>query len=305
MKKYLSLDVGGTNVKYGILTEKGDILFKDKFPTEKNKTSFLRSIEILVNKYKVEENIQGIALSMPGVIDTKRGHLVTAGALFELYNFPLKAELEKLTGLPVSVENDVNCVALAEKWLGNGKDSENFICIAIGTGIGGAIIINNRLYSGHRFGAGEFGFMLTNGIKEKDARLSTLSLTSSVEAGLIGAYKREANIEKITGEEVFEKYEANEEIAIKVFKNFYENLSVGIFNLIYSIDPEKVLIGGAISENKRVIKELNEYVLNIKNAHRDMANLELAKIEPCKFNNDSGIIGALYNYLSTEKNIIV
>lgn len=71
MKKYLSLDVGGTNVKYGILTEKGDILFKDKFPTEKNKTSFLESIENLVNRYKVEENIQGIALSMPGVIDTK------------------------------------------------------------------------------------------------------------------------------------------------------------------------------------------------------------------------------------------
>lgn len=302
MKKYLSLDVGGTNVKYGILTEKGDILFKDKFPTEKNKTAFLKSLENLINRYKTEENIEGVALSMPGVIDTKRGHLVTAGALFELYDFPLKTELEKLTGLPVFIENDVNCVALAEKWLGNGKDSENFICLAIGTGIGGAIIINNKLYSGHRFGAGEFGFMLTNGISETDTRLSTLSLTSSVGAGIIDAYKREANVEDATGEEVFEKYESGEEIAVKVFKNFYKNLSVGIFNLIYSLDPEKVLIGGAISENKKVIKELNEYVLNIKNAHRDMKNLELAKIEPCKFNNDSGIIGALYNYLSSKKN---
>lgn len=302
MKKYLSLDVGGTNVKYGILTEKGDILFKDKFPTEKNKTAFLKSLENLINRYKTEENIEGVALSMPGVIDTKRGHLVTAGALFELYDFPLKTELEKLTGLPVFIENDVNCVALAEKWLGNGKDSENFICLAIGTGIGGAIIINNKLYSGHRFGAGEFGFMLTNGISETDTRLSTLSLTSSVGAGIIDAYKREAKVEDATGEEVFEKYEAGEEIAVKVFKNFYKNLSVGIFNLIYSLDPEKVLIGGAISENKKVIKELNEYVLNIKNAHRDMKNLELAKIEPCKFNNDSGIIGALYNYLSSKKN---
>lgn len=302
MKKYLSLDVGGTNVKYGILTEKGDILFKDKFPTEKNKTAFLKSLENLINRYKTEENIEGVALSMPGVIDTKRGHLVTAGALFELYDFPLKTELEKLTGLPVFIENDVNCVALAEKWLGNGKDSENFICLAIGTGIGGAIIINNKLYSGHRFGAGEFGFMLTNGISETDTRLSTLSLTSSVGAGIIDAYKREAKVEEVTGEEVFEKYESGEEIAVKVFKNFYKNLSVGIFNLIYSLDPEKVLIGGAISENKKVIKELNEYVLNIKNAHRDMKNLELAKIEPCKFNNDSGIIGALYNYLSSKKN---
>lgn len=300
MKKYLSMDIGGTNIKYGILTEEGEILFKDKFPTEKNKEKFLENIKKLADKYKKTEDIQGIALSMPGVIDTKRGHLITAGALFELYDFPLKEELEKMTGLPVFIENDVNCVALAEKWLGNGKDSKNFICIAIGTGIGGAIVINDKLYSGHRFAAGEFGFMVSKGIQNGDTRLSSLSLTSSTQAGIVRAYKKLANVDKISGEEVFEKYEAGDEIATKVFKDFYENLSIGIYNLIFSLDPEKVLIGGAISENKRVIEELNQYVANIKNAHRDMVNLDLAQIESCKFNNDSGIIGALYNYLSFE-----
>lgn len=302
MKKYLSLDVGGTNIKYGILTDTGEILFKDKFPTEKNKETFLKSIINLADKHKIANDIQGIALSMPGVIDTKRGHLITAGALFELYDFPLKEELEKLTGLPVFIENDVNCVALAEKWLGNGKDSKNFICIAIGTGIGGAIVINDKLYSGHRFGAGEFGFMVSKGIQNGDTRLSSLSLTSSTESGIVRAYKNLAKMDNISGEEVFEKYESGDELAKQVFKEFYENLSIGIYNLIFSLDPEKVLIGGAISENKRVLKELNEYVANIKNAHRDMVNLELAKIEPCKFNNDSGIIGALYNYLSNKVN---
>lgn len=301
MKKYLSLDVGGTNIKYGILTDKGEILFKDKFPTEKNKNNFLDSIKKLADKYKNEEQIEGIALSMPGVVDTKKGYLITAGALFELYDFGIKEELEKITGLPVSVENDVNCVALAEKWLGNGKDSKNFICMAIGTGIGGAIIINNELYSGHRFAAGEFGFMVSKGIKDGDTRLSSLSLTSSTQSGIVYAYKKQAAVENVSGEEVFEKYVAGDEIAVKVFKEFYENLSIGIFNLIFSLDPEKVLIGGAISENKRVLEELNEYVLNIKNAHRDMKNLELAKIEACKFNNDSGIIGALYNHLKTRE----
>ena len=297
---YLSMDVGGTNIKYGILNEKGEILFKDKFPTEKNKEKFLENIEILADKYKKSHDIKGLALSMPGVVDSNRGYLITAGALFELYGFGLKDELEVKTGLPVSVENDVNCVALAEKWLGNGKDSKNFICIAIGTGIGGAIVINDKLYSGHRFAAGEFGFMVSKGVQNGDTRLSSLSLTSSTEAGIVRAYKRQAKVEKISGEEVFEKYENGDEIATKVFKDFYENLSIGIYNLIFSLDPEKVLIGGAISENKRVMKELAEYVAEIKNGHRDMENLVLAPIEPCKFNNDSGIIGALYNHLNKK-----
>lgn len=297
MKKYLSLDVGGTNIKYGILNEEGEILYKDKFPTEKNKEKFLETIVNLAEKYKKEENIQALALSMPGVIDTKRGHLITAGALFELYDFGLKDYFEKALGIPVAIDNDVNCVALAEKWLGSGKDSDNFICIAIGTGIGGAIVIDGKLYRGHRFAAGEFGFALSRTRDDGDTRHASLSLTASTQGGLIRAYKKLTGIE-INGEEIFDRYQKGEKEATKVFIDFYENLSVGIFNLIYSLDPEKVLIGGAISENKIVMEELQKHVVDIKNAHRDMKNLEVAKIEPCKFNNDSGIIGALYNYLS-------
>lgn len=300
MGKYLSLDVGGTNIKYGILNEKGEILFKDKFKTERKKEDFLNVLVELIQKYKNEDDIQGVALSMPGVIDTKRGHLVTAGALFELYDFPLKEVLEEKTGLEVHIENDVNCVALAEKWIGNGKDSSNFICLAIGTGIGGALIINDRLYNGHRYAAGEFGFMVSKGIKDGDTRLSSLSLTSSTQSGIINEYKKLTGL-SLSGEEIFDRYEKKEESALKVMKEFYENLSIGLFNLIFSLDPEKVLIGGAISENKKVIEELNESVLAIKNAHRDMTNLQVAKIEACKFNNDSGIIGALYNFLTIKK----
>lgn len=296
MKKFLSLDVGGTNTKYGILDEKGEILFKDKFPTEKNKEAFLDSIKNLAEKFKKSDDIQGIAMSMPGIIDTKRGYLVTAGALVELYKFELKAELEKSIGLPVSVENDVNCVALAEKWLGHGKNDENFICLAIGTGIGGAIIINNKLYRGHRYLAGEFGFMVNRG----NEGLTTLSMTSSTQNGLVDVYRSRANVEKISGEEVFAKYEAGDEIAKKVFKDFYESLSAGIFNLIFSLDPSKVLIGGAISENKTVMKELVEHVLEVKETDKGIAHIELPKIEPCKFKNDAGIIGALYNFLTYE-----
>lgn len=302
MNNYLSFDIGGTNVKYGILNEKGEILFKDKFPTNHSKDGFLSEIVEITENCKKKFDIKAVAMSMPGVIDTKHGHLVTAGALMELYDFPIKAELESRIKLPVSVENDVNCVALAEKWIGKGKDSKNFICLAIGTGIGGAIIINDRLYTGHRFAAGEFGFMLPKGIQGENSRLSTLSLTSSVEHGIIQAYKRATGDTEVNGEIIFDRYKAKDSVAVEVFDNFYTNLAVGLFNLSFALDPEKILIGGAISGNQEVIEEINNYVLKIKNSNEDLKNLTMPVIEACQFNNDSGIIGALYNYLSEVKN---
>ena len=85
-----------------------------------------KKIEEVVEKFQNEgDKIDGLAFSMPGVIDVKRGHMITGGALYDLYDFPFKSELEKYIGIPVELENDVNCVALAEKWLGNAKECEN------------------------------------------------------------------------------------------------------------------------------------------------------------------------------------
>ncbi|MGL6119957.1 MAG: ROK family protein, partial [Fusobacteriaceae bacterium] len=108
MKKYLSFDVGGTNTKFGIVTENGEIIFKDKIPTVRGKVEFFENIKQISDKYKSEMDIQGIAFSMPGMIDTERGYTVTAGALSSLYDCYMRDELEQLTGLKVALENDVN-----------------------------------------------------------------------------------------------------------------------------------------------------------------------------------------------------
>ena len=95
MKNYLGLDIGGTNTKFGIVTEEGKVLFSDKFPTEKNKEKFFQVLTQLAKKYKLEYNISGIGVSMTGIVDTAQGLLITAGGVTELYDCYMKRELEE------------------------------------------------------------------------------------------------------------------------------------------------------------------------------------------------------------------
>jgi len=302
MKNYLSIDIGGTNTKYGIIDFEGNIIFKNKFPTKKNKSEFYSNIKELSEYCKEKYNIEGLAISVPGIVDTDNGYLVTAGAMTELYGTYLKNDLEKLIGMRVSIENDVNCVALAEKWLGNGTDSNNFICIAIGTGIGGAIIINNELYRGKNFRAGEFGFILSEEIKHNDTRMATLSMNSSTQFGIVDAYNQMSNT-KLNGEEVTELYLHGDKKATDVFSRFYKKIAIALFGLSFSLDPDKILIGGGISEQTKIISEIERHMLDLMKYHIDLKNLAVPKIEACKFNNDSGIIGALYNFLKIYKEV--
>lgn len=302
MKNYLCLDIGGTNTKYGILNEKGEIILKGKFVTLREKEEFFQKIRELSETYKNSHQISGIALSLPGIIDIKRGFTVTAGSIPKLGGIYLQKELEEITGLQVAMENDVNCVALAEKWLGNGRDSQNFICLAIGTGIGGAIIVNDSIYRGHRFMAGEFGYMLGKDIVDKNPRPSTLSMIASTQFGIVDAYNSKAG-KNLSGEEINLLYKNGDKEAVQVFQEFFHYISMGIFNLIFALDPEKVLIGGAISEDREIIKHIEKKVEEIKNDHYELKHLQMPEIVSCAFTNDAGLVGALYNFIKEgEKN---
>ncbi len=295
MSNYLALDIGGTNIKFGVLNDQGKILFKDKFSTRDDKQMILDTITLLARKEQKEHNIKGIAISAPGMIDADKGLLITAGALLSLYGYPLKKELEALTGLPVEVENDVNCVALAEKWLGKGIDTKHFICLTIGTGIGGAIIINDALYRGHNHMAGEFGFMFSKDINDNDISASILSTTASTRGGIIEAYTNRTG-NRLTGEEIGRLYQDNDPDAIEVVSTFTRQAAIGIYNLIFALDPQKVLIGGAISSNRSFMELIRNQVNNLVKNQPNMDSVKLPNIETCQFNNDSGLIGALYNY---------
>lgn len=298
--RYLSFDVGGTNIKYSLIDTNGNILKSGKYTTITNREEFLNKIEDIVKENS--EKIEGLAFSMPGVIDVDKGHMITGGALYELYDYNFKEELEKRINIPVEIENDVNCVALAEKWLGNAKENKNFICLTIGTGVGGALFINDKIVRGAKYSAGEFGFMITERLK--NTADSTLSMRGSVRGGLIKSYAKKVNQnwEELDGKKIFEYAENGDKIAIETINEFYTNIAYSIFNLIVSLNPEKILVGGEISVRTDFIEKIKEKLEELKSEIVDLKNLEFPVIERCKFLNDSGKIGALYNFKLMQKN---
>jgi len=205
--------------------------------------------------------------------------MITGGAIKDFSDINLKQILEKKIRLPVSLENDVNCVALVKLRLGSGKEKKHFIFVSVGTAIGGAIVINSQLFKDANFNAGKFGYLIIDSINNNNTRLSSLSLNGSVGHGIVDKYEESTSKKDLD----------SEEISAKIVNSFYHLLAKGIFNLTTSFDPEVVLVGDAISKDKNFIIRLQKEMDKLKNGHRDMRTVKIAKVKACHFLNDAGI----------------
>lgn len=306
MKHYLSFDIGGTQIKFAVLTEFGDIIEKNKIATSCNGDQIIADIVAVKTELAKKYSLQGIAFSMPGFVDVKTGFLKTAGAITDFFGINFKDIMSEKLNLPVELENDVNCVALAEKWLGNAQHSNDFICFTIGTGVGGAICVNGELVRGHGYMAGEFGYMLSNNIfKETEKQKSNMSFNASVREGLITHYSNQTQQEKeLTGEDIYNLAEQGDRIAQQVINEFYQHIAMGLYNLIFMLNPEKILVGGAISSRDEIFPAINNKLQEIFNGHSLLNKLlvsDFVSIESTYFKNDSGLIGALYHFLRMNK----
>jgi len=291
---YVVFDIGGTNIKYSVMNEKCDFLESHKIETPKQgKYKTQEEIVRIINEFKLKYDIEGVALSVPGGINDDL-YIHFMGQVVDLENMNLRDYIKEHTGLNSTYDNDVNCVALAEKFKGNAVDNSNFLCITIGTGIGGAIFINDKLYRGKNGLAGEFGMCI---IENENSQINNLGNKSvSRLSSTYNLIDRVKNIKKdfcLDGEAVFELANKGDNEVINEIENFYFNLAITIYNLSYSFAPEKILIGGGISERKDLIENINKK-LEIINPNC----LKFIKLEVCKFKNDSGQIGALYKYLN-------
>lgn len=308
---YIGIDIGGTFIKFGVIDEVGKIIEKSSIPTKHDKEKLIFDITNLINQYKKKYPlILGIGVSAPGII-TKEGEFVTAGSIRPLYGVNLKKEIELRCNVPTNIENDANAAAIAEQWIGNAKEIENYICLVLGTGIGGGIIINNDLFQGTHGMAGEFGWMLIRSYPlEGNLESASWNQRASVVGGLcyqyelaqkkMGTYKKTIN----DAREIIRKSETGDLIAKEVLKKFYQDLSVGIINLISSFDPEVILIGGGISENSDFMSNLNNSVDASIGRHESLSyikNKGIARIIPTKLKNDAGMIGAVYQIHKNSK----
>ena len=156
MSNYLTIDVGGTNIKYALMDENAEIKEKGEVPTPYDGLdAFLESIKGIYDQY-ADSNIEAIAMSAPGKIDATKGYFYTSGALNYINGVNLKDKLHEMIPVDFAVENDAKAAAAAEIWKGSMQGVSNGTVIVLGTGIGGAVIIDGKVYRGSTFAAGEY-----------------------------------------------------------------------------------------------------------------------------------------------------
>ena len=308
ISNYLSFDIGGTDIKFGVVDSHGSILHRSKVEIPSRGDEIIQTIVNVKQELSQSFKFDGAAFSVPGFVNIETGYLKAGGSITDFCEFDFIKILTNKLSLPVEVENDVNCVALAEKWQGKAKEVNDFICITLGTGIGGAIYINNQLVRGFKSMAGEFGYTFINYMHESvDKASETMNQNASVRDGLRRRYalnKGISNFSHISGVDIFLLAENGDSVAIKVIDEFYKSIAVGLHNLTFALNPEKIIIGGAISTRADLIPHITQEMEKLVKAIPVINNLnlnELVSIESTSFDNDNGLIGAVFHFLTMQK----
>ncbi|MDR1832247.1 MAG: ROK family protein [Fusobacteriaceae bacterium] len=311
-KKYrIGIDIGGTNMKIGVINEKNEIVVKTSIKSEvpsgfakmtRNLGNALNSL-LYTNGIAVGDCLS-IGIGTPGTVDFERGVVLYANNLF-WENVPLAAELRKYIDLPVKVSNDANCAALGEAVAGGAKGVKNMVLITLGTGVGSGFILDGKLYESGAPGGVEFGHtvLVIGGEQCTCGRKGCFEAYGSATA-LIRETRRAAekhpgslihkivggNLDKISGLTPFEAAKRGDKAAQKVVDNYIRYLGEGLIDIINVFRPDKILLSGGVSNQKdALIKPLTDYV---KRYTYGGDKTRVAVIEQAKLGNDAGMIGA-------------
>lgn len=295
---YLAIDVGGTFTKHAIITDECQIVKRDKSPTIVEPLEDL--ITSMVNIYeKYKGSVEGIALSMAGIIDSETGFMYTGGNLTCITNLNIVEVLEKRCGVPVTVENDAKCAALAEVWKGSLMDVNDAIVVVCGTGVGGAVIHDRKVIKGFHNMAGEFSYVMTDAQPEYALDNSFAGNTGI--KSLIRAVSKSTGIleEELDGEQIFSMANRGVEKAMAGIGEYVKHLAIQINNYQFILDPEKIVIGGGISVQPLFLQMLKEELKKINEVYP--WDLPMADVAVCKFFNDANLIGAVYVHIKSKE----
>ncbi len=302
---YLAFDIGGTFTKYAIITEDCEIIEKNKRPTTMETLDiFINSIAEIYENMKTQYEIEGIAMSMPGLIDSKNGFMYTGGFVRCINNLNIVEILESRCHIPVTVENDAKCAALAELWNGALKDYKNAVVMVCGTGVGGAVIHNREVLYGDHFIAGEFSYTVTDFNSEYISQ-NCLAENTGI-ASLMSYVSEETGIptDELDGIRVFSMANKGNKKAAAGIRKYCRHLAVQIHNCRCMFDPECFAIGGGISVEPLFLQIIKEEL-------SEMYKIFPWKVSPphvvvCRFFNDANLLGAVYVHMkSKEKKLSV
>ena len=311
-KHYVGVDLGGTNIKFGIVSDKGEVSYKGVLSAQAHLGrdavygNMLEGVKQALHAAKVRKTkIAGIGAGSPGTVNQITGKIEGSSPnIPQMVNANLRQWLAKPFGLPVCVDNDANVMALAESKFGAAKVFSNALCITVGTGIGGGIILDGKLFHGSNFAGAEFGHMTIcyNGRRCNCGGIGCLEMYASAPAMVRDAQRllrpdRKSVIHKLVQEDLdqlttkilFQAERKGDALAAGVINQACAYLGAGIASAVNLLNPEVVVIGGGVSQGgasfiRRIEREVKRRAFPSATRH--------LKVVRAKLGNDAGFIGA-------------
>jgi len=280
MSYYFAIDIGGTQIKYGLISQNGEVLANGEMssPTSATAEGFLDILQDIIENNS-DKQIRGIGIATLGTVDRDKG--VVTGAcdnLQILKDLPIKQVLENRFKIPVSIMNDVDAAALGEAWFGESQKLDRFYCMAYGTGIGGALVINKSVYKGANNAEGEVGYLWNSRGKSYEELASAKAFSD--ECAKINNGDGRVLAEALSGEEKYKD----------ILDEWLSHVASGIIDIIYMLDPGTVVIGGAVSGigqafTMRVKEKIDAMIMEDYRGK--------TQIVPASFGNTSNMLGAI------------
>ena len=301
--RVLVFDVGGTFIKYGMV-EDGAMRSNGKMPTPAPHDAaadeqFLNAIGGVLARVREEGPVDGMAMSLPGTIDVERRHIHTGGSLFYTYGVDAAAWEERF-GVPVEIENDARCAAIAEYEAGNLQGVRLGFVLVLGTGLGGSLVIDGEVYRGAHLYAGETSMIVMRPDSEREdpwtldradyaASLGTIGLVSAVAAA--------CGRDGLDGEGAMALIEAKEPRACAAFDGYLAGLARTIHGIQCLVDPERICLGGGISQNAVFVDAVRDALARFNAADHLGFDFPTPEVMPCRFLSDANLVGAYHHFL--------
>jgi glucokinase len=299
----LSIDVGGTAVKFGMITREGVLISRGEADVSFDGylTPILNTVLHQAERFLAQQKhaIEGIGISATGQVDDRTGVVIgTNGNIPGYEGTPFKAALEEKFKVPVQVLNDANAAVLGEHFMGEAQGVDDVIMVTLGTGVGGGIICGGALLSGSRGIAGELGHfpIYLNGELCSCGQRGCFERYASTSALVKSAVKKNKSF--LSGRAVFDAAESGDALALSLLDEWIKNIASGIIGLIHIFNPSLVLIGGGVSAQKKLLIEPLKKKILAGAMPRFSENLE---IKAARHRNDAGLYGAARFWLDREE----
>ncbi|OEF99171.1 hypothetical protein BHF71_09825 [Vulcanibacillus modesticaldus] len=287
----IGIDLGGTNVRVGVVDEHGHIIeeVSDLTEAKKGPKYVVDKITKMINSLENKDKISSIGIGAPGPLNPNTGVIIEPPNLLGWKNVPIVEMIYENTGIYCRLDNDANVAGLAEAKYGNGKDFDIVQYITISTGIGGGLIINKKIVSGSQGAAGEIGQMRIIANSPKQLTSSTLEDLSSGTA--IAKFAKERKITNKGAKEVFELADNGNIDAKRLINEVLDYLAVGIANITHTVNPDIFILGGGVTESLKKYGYINELIAKVR-GYVYNSLVDFVNIKPAKLGTKAGIIGA-------------